>query len=122
MGNVNAACVRNLFWRTPDAPPGRKAAAAEVNGRKVVLRLKMCPSATAVIWCYGKATFQRHFKPETWLQGHLTVIFCPSHPALSDQGQIGFFLRKRMTEGKRYLILQASFTPAKGKMQAKRIP
>lgn len=45
MGNVNAACVRNLFWRTPDASPGRKAAAAEVNGRKVVLRLKMCPSA-----------------------------------------------------------------------------
>lgn len=50
MGNVNAACVRNLFWKAPDAPHGRKAAAAEVNGRKVMLQLKMCPSAAAVIW------------------------------------------------------------------------
>lgn len=122
MGNVNAACVRNLFWKTPDAPLGRKAAVGEVNGRKVVLQLKMCLLATAVIWWYGKVTCQRHFKPKTWLQARLTVIFCLSDPALSDQGQTEFFLHKRMTEGKRDLILLISFTPAKGKMWVKRIP
>lgn len=36
--NVNADCVRNLFGKhTPDACPRRRAAAAKVNGRKVVL-------------------------------------------------------------------------------------
>ena len=38
IGNVNADCVKNRFGKhTPGAPPGRRAAAAEVNGRKVVL-------------------------------------------------------------------------------------
>lgn len=99
--------------------------AAKVNGKKALLQLKMCPLATAIIWGYGKVTFQRHFRLETWLetwfQG-LTVIFCTSDPALNDQGQIGFFLHKRMTEGKRYLVLLMSFTPVKGKMWVKRIP
>jgi len=38
IGNVNADCVRNVFGKhTPDdAPPGRRAAAVEVSGRKVV--------------------------------------------------------------------------------------
>lgn len=95
IGNVNVDCMRNYFGKhTPDAPPRRRVAAAELKGRKVVL--PVCSSRCAcqqlvIIQWYRKATLQRHFKLETWLQGYLMVIFCPLDPAFSDQGQTWFF-------------------------------
>lgn len=97
------------------------------GGRRRLLRLmegKLCCSSRCArqqLPSFGDME-KLHFKEIPTQKPGFKVLSQLLSVCLSDQGQIGFFLHKRMMEGKRYLILLTSFSPAKGKMWVKRIP